>query len=69
MEDSTPLKKYNLAKYNAVPRRRYKNTKTGKRFPEDPVGIVGFNSWWSRWSVASFCEHLIREGYNLVRAK
>lgn len=38
----------------------------GRRVMMSPKKEVGFNEWWRRWSIASFCEHLIREGYELV---
>lgn len=38
----------------------------GKRVMVSPKATVGFSEWWRRWSIASFCEHLIREGYELV---
>jgi hypothetical protein len=43
----------------------YNNSWYGKRVKARPNRTVGFDEWWRRWSIASFCQHLIREGYEL----
>jgi len=43
----------------------YKKSWYGKRVNVRPEITVGFNRWWRAWSIASFCEHLIGNGYKL----
>jgi len=47
----------------------YRNSWYGKRVNAKPEITAGFSPWWRRWSIASFCQHLIRSGYSLRIAK
>jgi hypothetical protein len=49
--------------------RDYQASWYGQRVQMSPSWVVGFNRWWRRWSIASFCQHLIRSGYNLRMVK
>jgi hypothetical protein len=44
----------------------YENSWYGKRVRVRPSRTIGFNEWWRRWSIASFCQHLVDTGYKLV---
>ena len=44
----------------------YQQSWYGRRVQAKPTVKVGFHKWWRRWSIASFCQHLKREGYELV---
>jgi len=47
----------------------YRESWYGRHFPVTFTKRLRWCEWWSRWSVASFCEHLIRSGHNLRMAK
>lgn len=44
----------------------YNNSWYGRRVQQTPIRVISFSPWWARWTVASFCQHLLRSGYNLV---
>jgi hypothetical protein len=40
-----------------------KNVRLGAADQSDQIG--SYNPWWSYWTAAAFCEHLLQEGYRL----
>jgi hypothetical protein len=44
---------------------QYQESAYGRAFPMTMNNRVEWCDWWARWSVASFCEYLIRQGYNV----
>lgn len=44
----------------------YQGSWFGQQFPDvEPIQQIKYDPWWAHWCVASFCEHLIREGYTI----
>lgn len=44
---------------------KYEQSWYGRQVMEVPEQTVNFSRWWRRWSIASFCQHLIKDGYRL----
>jgi len=44
----------------------YNNSRFGKRIPCTPTNYVGeYQKWWGYYCMASICEHLLEEGYEI----
>jgi hypothetical protein len=45
----------------------YNSSWFGQKFPKvQPQNIIQYDPWWGHWCVASFCEHLLRQGHQLT---
>lgn len=44
----------------------YRGSWFGQQFPDvAPIRELRYDRWWAHWCVASFCEHLLGEGYTI----
>jgi hypothetical protein len=43
----------------------YKNSWYGNKFDIKPDPLMDYNEWWGSWNLASLCEHLLSEGYEI----
>jgi len=43
----------------------YKKSWFGKRHPVEPNPIIDYTKWWFHYNAASWCEHLLEDGYEI----